>query len=163
MMSVWKTLHFLRRQVSKLFCLPSKQDLLLWGLLLEVRIWFPVGANSFLLEYNPFQKGLDVQEDKQKVTKVVSLVKMVENLLSVHVSSPSKILSERPSSRCLLFRIVSSESALFASTCLSTYRDALANLRFFVCLFFCCFFFVCFFFFFFCLFFFLFFEDILFR
>ena len=157
MISVWKTLHCLRRQVSKLLCLPSKQDLFLWGLLLEVRIWFPVGVNSFLLEYTPFQKGLDVQEDKQKVTKVVSLVKMVENLLSVHVSSPSKVLSERPSSRCLLSRIVSSESALFASTCPSTYRDALANLRcvffFFFFFFLFCFVFCCFFFF----------EDILFR
>ena len=35
----------------------------------------PLGANSFLLEQIPFQKGINVQENKQKVTKVVSLVK----------------------------------------------------------------------------------------
>ena len=40
----------------------------------------PVGANSYLLEKTPFQKGIGVQERKQQVTKVVSLVKMGENL-----------------------------------------------------------------------------------
>ena len=32
-------------------------------------------ANSFLLEYTPFQKGLFEQECKWKVTKVVSFLK----------------------------------------------------------------------------------------
>ena len=33
-----------------------------------------LGANSFLLEWTSFQKGTDVLESKQKVTKVISLV-----------------------------------------------------------------------------------------
>ena len=44
----------------------------------------PVGANSFLLEQTPFfQKGLGAQEDKQEVTKVVSLAKIAESAASV--------------------------------------------------------------------------------
>ena len=35
----------------------------------------PLGANSFLLEWTRFQKETDVQESKQEVTKVVSLLK----------------------------------------------------------------------------------------
>ena len=38
------------------------------------------GANSFFLEKTPFQKGLGVQDSKQEYTKVVSLVKTVENV-----------------------------------------------------------------------------------
>ena len=41
-----------------------------------------LGANSFLLEKTLFQKELYMQENEQEVT-VVSLVKMVKNLLSV--------------------------------------------------------------------------------
>ena len=37
-------------------------------------------ANSSLLEQIPYQKGFSLEEDKQEITKVVSLVKMVENL-----------------------------------------------------------------------------------
>ena len=48
----------------------------------------PMGANSFLLEWTHFQMGLGVLESKQEVTKVVSLVKMLENLQSI--SSPIK-------------------------------------------------------------------------
>ena len=33
------------------------------------------GANSFLLGWIPFHKGLDEVKDKQQITKVVSLVK----------------------------------------------------------------------------------------
>ena len=39
----------------------------------------PRGANSFLLEWTTFQKGLGVEESKQKVIKVVSLLRKVEN------------------------------------------------------------------------------------
>ena len=35
----------------------------------------PFGSISFILERTPFQKGISVQEDKQEVTKVVSLIK----------------------------------------------------------------------------------------
>ena len=42
-----------------------------------------MGTNSFFLELTAFQKGLYVQESKQEVTKVASLVKMVENGTSV--------------------------------------------------------------------------------
>ena len=42
-----------------------------------------MGANSFLFRENPFQKGLDVQEGKQEVKKVVSFKKIAENLSSV--------------------------------------------------------------------------------
>ena len=34
----------------------------------------PWGANSFLLEQTPFQKGLGVLGGKQEVTKVISLL-----------------------------------------------------------------------------------------
>ena len=34
-----------------------------------------MGANSFLLEWIPFQMGFCVQESKQEVTKVVIFVK----------------------------------------------------------------------------------------
>ena len=36
----------------------------------------PRGANSFLLEKTPFQKGSGVREAKQEVTNVVSLVQI---------------------------------------------------------------------------------------
>ena len=35
----------------------------------------PAGANSLLLELSPFQKGSALQESKQEVTKITSLVK----------------------------------------------------------------------------------------
>ena len=38
----------------------------------------PVVANSFSFRADPFQKGADVQENQQKVPKVVSLVKKGE-------------------------------------------------------------------------------------
>ena len=53
-------------------------------------------ANSFVLEKNLLQKGLVCRTSKQEVTKVVSLVKMAENL--PNVSSPLKLnflLNER--------------------------------------------------------------------
>ena len=53
----------------------------------------PVGANSFLLEKTPFQKGVGVQECKQKVTKVIPLCqKMAENLPSnfIHLKNNMK-------------------------------------------------------------------------
>ena len=42
-----------------------------------------MGANSFLLGLTSFQKRLGVQKSKQEVTKVVSLVKILESLPSV--------------------------------------------------------------------------------
>ena len=38
-----------------------------------------MGANSFLLEQTPFRRGLDVQESKHKITKIVSLVNVMES------------------------------------------------------------------------------------
>ena len=35
-----------------------------------------MGANSFLLEWPPFQKGIYEQENKQEASKVASLVKI---------------------------------------------------------------------------------------
>ena len=58
--------------LSKLFCLPSEKGSTLTG-----KNLLPMGANSFLLEWTPFQKGFGVQESKPKVTKVVSLVEKV--------------------------------------------------------------------------------------
>ena len=46
---------------------------------LKGRNLLPMGANSFLLEKTPFQKGSSVQESKQEVTEVISLAKMAEN------------------------------------------------------------------------------------
>ena len=46
--------------LSKLFCLPSEK-----GSTLKGKNLLPLGANSFLLEYTPFQKGLSVQVSKQ--------------------------------------------------------------------------------------------------
>ena len=43
----------------------------------------PLGANSFLVEQTPFQKGLDVKKRKQEVTKVLSLIKWQNNLCNV--------------------------------------------------------------------------------
>ena len=45
-----------------------------------------MGANSFLLEYTPFQKGLRMQKRKLEVTKVVSLVNLAENVPSVYIN-----------------------------------------------------------------------------
>ena len=43
-------------------------------------------TNSFLMEQMPFQKGIPLQESKQKVIKVVFLVKMMKTLPSVSSS-----------------------------------------------------------------------------
>ena len=43
----------------------------------------PRGANSFLFQQTPFQKGLGAQESTQEVTKVAFLVKMAKNLPSI--------------------------------------------------------------------------------
>ena len=55
--------------LSKVFCLPSEK-----GSTLKGKNLLPVGANSFLLELIPFQKGFNLLEHKEEVTKVVSLV-----------------------------------------------------------------------------------------
>ena len=54
---------------SKLFCLPSEKVSTL-----KEKNLLPKGATSFLLEWTPVQKGIGAQEDKQEVTKFVSLV-----------------------------------------------------------------------------------------
>ena len=54
----------------KLFCAPSEKRSTLKG-----KNLLPRGANSFLLGYAPFQKGVGVPERKQEITKVVSLLK----------------------------------------------------------------------------------------
>ena len=46
------------------------------GYTLKGKKLLPLGANSFLLEYIPFQKELGEQESKQEVSKVISLVKI---------------------------------------------------------------------------------------
>ena len=57
----------------------------------------PTGANSFLLELTPFQKGFAVQESKQEATMVVSPLKMAENLPSIcmHYVPFSQLLQAR--------------------------------------------------------------------
>ena len=47
----------------KLFCSGK-------GSILKGKNLLPLGANSFVLEYIPFQKGLCVQESKQEVQKL---------------------------------------------------------------------------------------------
>ena len=42
----------------------------------------PSGANSFLSQYTSYHKGTGMQESKQEVTKVISLVEMAKNLPS---------------------------------------------------------------------------------
>ena len=42
----------------KLFCLYSNREIII-----------PLEANTFILGYNPFQKGLEVQESKHELTK----------------------------------------------------------------------------------------------
>ena len=54
--------------LSNLFYFPSEK-----GSSLKGKNLLPLGANSFLLEQIPFEKG--VQERKQEVTKTLSLVK----------------------------------------------------------------------------------------
>ena len=44
------------------------------GSTLKGKNFLPMGANSFLLEQIPFQKGFSSQERKQEVAKVVSLI-----------------------------------------------------------------------------------------
>ena len=44
--------------------------------------------NSFLLKNTPFQKVLDVQETKQEVTKIASLVKKIKVLQALHHVQP---------------------------------------------------------------------------
>ena len=65
-------MHFQERQYVKLLLVPSKKK----GLLQKERICSKtkLGANSFLLVYTSFQKGIGVQESKKEVTKVVSLI-----------------------------------------------------------------------------------------
>ena len=60
--------------LSKWFRFPSEK-----GSILNGKNLLPLGANSFLFELAPFQKGSGVQESKLKVTKVASIVKKVGN------------------------------------------------------------------------------------
>ena len=53
------------------------------GFSLKGKNLLPMGANSFLLEYTPLQKSLAVFETKHEVTEVLSLIKIVKNLLRV--------------------------------------------------------------------------------
>ena len=59
--------------LSKFFWLPSEK-----GSTPKGKNLLPMGANSFLLEQIHLQKGLVEQKSKQKIMKVVSLVKMAE-------------------------------------------------------------------------------------
>ena len=52
------------------------------GSTLKGKNLLPMGANSFLLEWTPFQKGLSVQFSKRS-QKLSPLVEMVNNLPSV--------------------------------------------------------------------------------
>ena len=61
--------YFQETTLSKLLCLSSEK-----GYILKVKNFLPMGANSFFLEQTPFQKWLGVQECKQEVTKVFSLI-----------------------------------------------------------------------------------------
>ena len=55
--------------LSKLFLSPSGK-----GSTLKGKNFLPVGANSFLLESTPFQKGNSAEESKLEVMKVFPLV-----------------------------------------------------------------------------------------
>ena len=80
--------------MSKWICLPSEK---VKGSTLKGKNFLPVGEIFFLLEQTPLplQKGIGVQESKQKVTKVVSHVKKgLKNVPSV--SSPLKIKHSVP-------------------------------------------------------------------
>ena len=73
-----------RNNFSKLSYLPSEKKSALKGNnLLPVGALTPTGSN-----FLSFQKGLGMQEGKQEVTKVVSLVKMVKKIPGVnsHIS-----------------------------------------------------------------------------
>ena len=73
-----------RNNFSKLSYLPSEKKSALEGKnLLPVVALTPTGSN-----FLSFQKGLGMQEGKQEVTKVVSLVKMVKKIPGVnsHIS-----------------------------------------------------------------------------
>ena len=67
----------------KLFCVPSEKG----SILIEKNL-LRMGANSFLLEKTPFQKRIGVQESKQEVTKVVSLVRNGGKVYSVGIPVP---------------------------------------------------------------------------
>ena len=56
--------------LSKLFLSPSGKGSTLKG----KNFFLPVGANSFLLESTPFQKGDSAEESKLEVIKVFPLV-----------------------------------------------------------------------------------------
>ena len=69
------------KTLSKQFYLPSEK-----GSTLKGKNLLPLGANSFLLEQTPFQKGYGKQESKLEVIKVVSLVKNGRKSTSVSCS-----------------------------------------------------------------------------
>ena len=66
-----RRIYTLAREVTlpELICLRSEK-----GSILKGKNLLPMGANNFLLEKIPCQKGPGVQESKMEVTKVVSLV-----------------------------------------------------------------------------------------
>ena len=65
--------------LSKLFLPPSEK-----GYTFKRKNLLPRGANSFLLKKTTFQNGTRALESKQKVTEVISLIQMVENLPSLY-------------------------------------------------------------------------------
>ena len=58
--------------LSRLLCLPSEK-----GFSLKGNNLLPLGANYFLLEETPYQRGFGHRESKQDVTAVVSFVNML--------------------------------------------------------------------------------------
>ena len=69
---------FKRSNSVKMFLLPQWK-----GSIVKGNNLLPLGANSFLLEKTPFQKGIGVQEHKQEVTNIISLAQNGGNLSSV--------------------------------------------------------------------------------
>ena len=79
-----KGMNILSREASlpALFCLLSEKESALKG-----KNLFPLGANSFFLNYISFKKEFDLKETNKAVTKVIYLVKDCVTILRKPVSS----------------------------------------------------------------------------
>ena len=67
--------------MSKVFSSPSEK-----GSILQGKNLLPLGANSFLVELTPFQKGIVVQLNKQESLRLSPSVVMAKHLTSVFTS-----------------------------------------------------------------------------
>ena len=95
--------------MPKKFLLPTDKRSTLKG-----KNLLPLGANSFLLEWTLFQKGLGEQECKQEVTKVVSLVKHNRNSHSLNTIASREVLEMHSLSlKLLISPVFITEKELF--------------------------------------------------